>query len=189
MFIARESGDMHREDFWDIETQAIQWLVRLDKGCSPELEAEHEAWMARSIRHKVAYAKHQLAWKRMDVLKQVRPLEHLGQIADPDLLKRRASWLGLGALLTAFAGTGWLPKTAAAIAAITMITIVAAVALRPGSDTEYITRIGQQRTVRLDDGSELTLNTQSKVRVRFTAERRRIFLDRGEVMLAVAHDE
>jgi transmembrane sensor len=180
---------MHREDFWDIETQAMQWLVRLDKGSSPELEAEHEAWMARSTRHKIAYARHQLAWKRMDVLRHVRPLEHLGRIADPDLLKPRVSWLGLGTALTALAGAGWMPKTAAAIAAITMAAIVAAVTLRPSGDTEYITRIGQHRTVRLDDGSELTLNTNSKVRVRYTAEHRRIFLDRGEVMLAVAHDE
>src|SRR5688572_18139651 len=101
---------MHRENFWDIETQAVQWLVRLDKGWSPELAAEHEAWMARSARHKVAYAKHQRAWKRMDVLRHVRPLDHLGKIADPNLLKPRASRFGLGATLMAFGGTGWMPK-------------------------------------------------------------------------------
>jgi transmembrane sensor len=179
---------MHREDSWDIETQAIQWLVRLDKGWSPELAAEHEAWMARSTRHKVVYAKHQLAWKRMDLLRRARPLEHLGRAADPDLLKPRAAWFGLSAVVTALAGAGWMPKAAVAVAAVALISVVAVVALRPVSDAQYVTQIGQQHSVQLEDGTKLTLNTNSKVRVRFNADHRRIFLDRGEVMLAVAHD-
>jgi transmembrane sensor len=66
---------------------------------------------------------------------------------------------------------------------------VAALSPWPCDDIEYLTRIGQHRIVNLDDGTQLTLNTNSKVRVRFSAERRRILLDRGEVALAVAHDE
>lgn len=179
---------MHREDLWDIETQAIQWLVRLDKGRSPELEAAHSAWMAQSIRHKVAYAKQQIAWKRMDVLRHIRPLEHLGRRADPDLLKPRTRWLGLSAVLAAVASAGWMPKTAAAMAAVLIAAVLLSVAFRAGPETQYVTQIGQQQSLTLQDGTELTLNTNSKVRVRFTADHRRIFLDRGEIMLTVAHD-
>lgn len=179
---------MHHEDFWDIETQAIQWLVRLDKGCSPELVAQHQAWLAKSIRHKVTYARHQIAWKRMDGLRHARPLDHLGKVADPDLLRPRPAWLGLSAVLAAFAGAGWIPKTAAAVATALLVAVVAIVTLSPTGDTEYLTQVGQQRSVTLNDGTQLTLNTNSKVRVRFSANHRRIFLERGEVMLAVAHD-
>lgn len=179
---------MHREDFQDVEAQAVQWLVRLDRGRSPELQAEHEKWMARSVRHKVAYAKQQLAWKRMDVLRHARPLDHVGKAADPDLLKPRPALFGLRELAGAFAGLGWAPKTAVAVAATLIISIVASIALWPAAGAEYVTRIGQQDSVLLEDGTRLTLNTNSKVRVRFNADHRRIFLDRGEVMLAVAHD-
>jgi transmembrane sensor len=182
---------MHPKDFQDIEKQAVQWLVRLDRGGSPELATEHEAWMALSIWHKVLYVKHQSAWKRMDILKRIRPLEHLGKVADPDLLKPHApaTWFSLSAVAAAFAGAGWMPKATAAAATVAMIAIVAAVVLRPSGDITHSTGVGQQRTVTLDDGTRLTLNTNSKARVRFSADRRRIFLDRGELMLAVAHDE
>ncbi len=50
------------------------------------------------------------------------------------------------------------------------------------------TAVGQQRHVRLADGSELTLNTNTQLAVRLTAERREIYLRRGEAHFAVAHD-
>jgi transmembrane sensor len=176
---------MHRED---LETQATQWLVRLDRDPSPELVAEHEAWLARSIRHKIAFTRQQIAWKRMDVLRRARPLDHVGEAVDPDLLKPRTPWFGLSAVLAAFAGAGWAPRTAAVLASTVMVAIVAAMVLWPRGDIEYVTRVGQLQNVTLDDGTQLTLNTNSKVRVRFSAQHRRIFLDRGEVVLAVAHD-
>jgi len=179
---------MHREDFWDVEAQAAQWLVRLDRGRSPEVEAELEAWMARSIRHKVAYVKQQRAWKQMDVLRRALPLDHVGKAADPDLLKPRSGWFGLRAVASAFSDAGWLPKTAVAVAAALVLSIIASITLWPAGGAEYVTRVGEQNSVLLDDGSRLTLNTNSKVRVRFNADHRRIFLDRGEVMLTVAHD-
>jgi transmembrane sensor len=42
--------------------------------------------------------------------------------------------------------------------------------------------------VRLDDGSQLTLNTETEVRVRYTHERRDVQLIRGEALFNVAHE-
>lgn len=52
----------------------------------------------------------------------------------------------------------------------------------------YETAIGERRVVALSDGSSLELNTDSKVRVRFAKGERRLYLDRGQAMFAVAHD-
>jgi len=52
----------------------------------------------------------------------------------------------------------------------------------------YATDIGEQMSVQLNDGSNLRLNTDSRVRVRFSGQQRRVLLDRGEAFFQVAHD-
>lgn len=49
------------------------------------------------------------------------------------------------------------------------------------------TGTGEQRSVLLDDGTRITLNTASAVNVRFSAERRLLQLEAGEVMIATGH--
>jgi transmembrane sensor len=52
----------------------------------------------------------------------------------------------------------------------------------------YATEIGEQRSVRLDDGSLVTLNTDSTIEVAFTRDRRLVRLPKGEALFAVSHD-
>lgn len=52
----------------------------------------------------------------------------------------------------------------------------------------YVTRIGEQKTVQLPDGSVVTMNTGSNLLVDFNDGRRRIVLDRGEAYFDVAKD-
>ncbi|MFJ6024274.1 FecR family protein [Brevundimonas sp. NPDC092305] len=52
----------------------------------------------------------------------------------------------------------------------------------------YATSIGEQRTVQLADGSSVRLDTGSKVRVRFTGDRRTVELETGQALFTVAHD-
>jgi transmembrane sensor len=50
------------------------------------------------------------------------------------------------------------------------------------------TKVGEQRSVLLADGTRVTLNTASKIEVRLQADRRVIELLQGEVLFEVAHD-
>jgi transmembrane sensor len=171
----------------DIEAQATSWLVRLDAERSPELIAEHAQWLAESPRHRVAYMKQSLAWKRMDALRRMRPLDPPGEI-DPDLLKRGSKGLpGTGLFLGALR-VAWLPRLAVGVAIATAFALLAAAVLEPTVQVAYSTPIGGHEHITLDDGSVLDLNTNTGVRVQYTAARRQIFLDRGEVLLSVAHD-
>ena len=52
----------------------------------------------------------------------------------------------------------------------------------------YQTEIGEQRAVRLADGSTLTLDTNSRAIVRMRGDERRVELARGQAMFAVARD-
>jgi transmembrane sensor len=177
-----------REDFGgDIEAEATEWLVRLDGRRTPDLVADHRAWLSQSVRHQVAYARQSLAWKRLDALRRLRPLDR-GKDADPDLLRPRGRWLGFAGMLMAFNSAGWLPKTAIAIAATALLAIGTVAALHRDSDVSYATQVGGVQKLMLEDGTTVSLNTNTEIRVRFTAARREILLDRGEIVLSVAHD-
>jgi transmembrane sensor len=53
---------------------------------------------------------------------------------------------------------------------------------------EFQTKVGEQRSALLADGSRITLNTASKIEVRLQADHRVVRLLQGEVLFEVAHD-
>jgi len=53
---------------------------------------------------------------------------------------------------------------------------------------QFQTKVGEQRSVLLADGSRVTLNTASKIEVRLRADHRIVQLLQGEVLFDVAHD-
>lgn len=55
-------------------------------------------------------------------------------------------------------------------------------------DDDFITRVGQQRTLELDDGSVVTLNTDGQLVVDYSGPNRRIVLKRGEAYFEVTED-
>ncbi|ESQ87142.1 FecR family protein [Asticcacaulis benevestitus] len=54
------------------------------------------------------------------------------------------------------------------------------------SPQAYMTRIGEQRLVQLADGSQVTLNTDSRMSVRIDGGQRRVVLERGEAYFDIA---
>ncbi|HEX7116533.1 MAG TPA: FecR domain-containing protein [Steroidobacter sp.] len=55
-------------------------------------------------------------------------------------------------------------------------------------ETTYTTRIGEQRSITLEDGSLVQLNSRSQLRTRFTDDLRAVELDEGEAIFRVAKD-
>jgi transmembrane sensor len=56
------------------------------------------------------------------------------------------------------------------------------------SDPSYSTAIGEQRSMALRDGSIVTLNSRSKIRMRYTAHERGVDLLEGQALFTVAKD-
>lgn len=54
--------------------------------------------------------------------------------------------------------------------------------------SRYVTRVGEQKTITLGDGSVVTLNTGSRILVDIGLESRRVILERGEVYFDVMGD-
>jgi transmembrane sensor len=78
------------------------------------------------------------------------------------------------------------------IAATTALLLVALGAallwLNGSSESDYRTAVGEQRVVKLEDGSTVTLNTASRVHIRYSHFERRIELTGGDILLAVHPD-
>jgi len=53
---------------------------------------------------------------------------------------------------------------------------------------EFQTKVGEQRSVLLADGSRITLNTGSKIEVRMRSNRRIVDLIKGEALFEISHD-
>lgn len=77
----------------------------------------------------------------------------------------------------------------ARVAALAMILLCAAAwYLSARAPSDYVSGTGERRVLHLDDGSTVTLNTQSRMRVWLSNQRRDIELVDGEALFTVAHD-
>lgn len=148
-----------------IESQAAAWLVRLDsRQASAAERVEFENWLQANPRHRVAFLRLQVAWRRVD------KLTALGAF-DEQTGKGRA-WVSVAVAAVLFLAVG--------VAAWTIFGV-------SGSRT-YVTEVGNSGRFVLQDGSTMILNTDTKVRVKVADRYRRIALVRGEAYFQVAPD-
>jgi transmembrane sensor len=66
-----------------IEQLAAEWLVRVDAQPNPDTWGALDRWLSANPRHRLAFLRQSVAWRRSDTLRQLRPLD--GKV-DPDLL-------------------------------------------------------------------------------------------------------
>ena len=165
------SGAIMRETAREIDAAAALWAVRADAGpLSAAEEAAFEAWLAGDARRVGAYARARaiaVHTERAAALKGFDPAHFVPQ---PRILNPRVLIAGGGA---------------AGLAA----SIAAGVWLARERDYEHFaTRLGQVRVVSLADGSIVTLNTASKIAVRYSEVMREVTLIAGEALFDVAHE-
>jgi len=160
----------------DIEARAALWLAQRDASGEAGESAEFTAWLAADPRHRAAYQRLAAAWERSARLMTLRP--EVGPI-DADLLihgrdgRERSRWRQPLAL-------------AAAVVAVAVAISWWLIAAR--SVQTYRTEVGGLSRVVLKDGSTVTLNTDTELRVHFSEARRAVELLRGEAQFTVAHD-
>ena len=75
--------------------------------------------------------------------------------------------------------------TWAALVAVVSVLIVAGIALHRRAD-EFATAVGEQRLLTLDDGTQIYLNTATRVAVNYDDRARRVELKAGEAIFDVA---
>ena len=145
--------------------EAAQWLVRLSESAhDPQLAAELAQWRARSEQHEQAWRRAQQVNDKFGLLP---PQLGMSVLTERSELSRRRAIKSLVLLMTV------LPAGVAGYQALPWREWQA----------DYSTRTGQQRSLTLNDGSELTLNTDTALDVQFDRHQRLIRLHRGELLI------
>lgn len=160
-----------------IRDQAIAWRMRRDAGMLSPADAEaFRTWLAQAPEHQDAYAAADELWAASG------ELEHHPLFAETRDWSKRASrrtWLTQRAMAAAF--------LALAIG-LGGVGVYLQIMPKPLADQSFRTAVGQQATVTLPDGSQLTLNTDTVVRTKADEGRRLVYLDKGQAFFKVAHD-
>lgn len=163
-----------------IEEEAATWVVRRS---GDEFGAEDEralaAWLATSERHRDAYQRLAAVWADAAVLEE---LDDLADAAEPPAPDRRRV-LGPGRWLLAAAASVCL-----AIASVLWLGAAEPPPEAPGATQDYVTGVGEQRTIVLSDGSTVRLNTATALSVALSEAARQVRLLEGEAFFEVAHD-
>jgi transmembrane sensor len=158
-------------DYDDIERIAADWLARRDSGTlSLAEEAAFADWLNASVAHRVSYLRLNATWIRTQ---RLAALEHRAAFAYP------------------FAATAArLRQAIRGVMAVTCLVLACAAGWYGWqySHSIYRTEIGAMQSLPLADGSRVTLNTNSKVRVALSKHRREIDLHQGEAYFEVAQD-
>lgn len=180
-------NDNHRQDGTSGSPDAASWFVRLQRDPDDrDLRRDFDAWMAANPAHRADWAAVGGAWERMGDLKE-----------DPQILAARAALRAELATERRRPQMRWAAGFAAlAITAGAALGIgswrqaqqpeAPVVAAAPRALEVFRTPVGGQRTITLQDGSKVTLSTDTEVRLTEWDRRRALTLVKGEAFFEVA---
>lgn len=160
-------------------TEAAGWRVRLTEE-GVVATPEFEAWRSSSPDHERAWAAVEGPW------------QYLGdQCSAPELLALRSAALERARRAGRARWRDWHTHPLmrlAGVAAAAVLVVIAGAAYLIERPTIYQTHLAERRVVTLEDGSTLSLDSQSEVSLRYTRNARELVLLRGQARFDVAHD-
>ena len=190
-------------DINQIKDEASVWVVKLHgftyKTGEP-IPAEQAAalrdWLAQSDQHHEAFLAMLSGWDAMAMLEDLADILPLSDsLYDQGNAPQRAGWLQkwswswvsqLGNSLGVVRSKMHLAYSGAVVCAVALMMFFI---IQPQDDERYITRVGEQATYSLADGSVLTLNTDTEVEVNYSKGKRSIILHHGEAGFDVAKNK
>jgi transmembrane sensor len=148
--------------------EASVWMARLDAGQADE--REFEAWRDADPRRAAAFAEVAHTWNRLSVLRgHVEPAETERDSERAARPSRRAMLQAAGVIGFAAVGAGLF-------------------APRVFARNRASTGVGERRSLVLEDGSRVELNTDTAVAWRLQRDLREVWLERGQAAFSVADD-
>ena len=177
-----------------IEEEASEWLVRLDRGEKPSTEqlAALSEWVNRSPAHRAEIKRLAEFWDNANILTELSIPLYNRQLKEAQSGKETQS----GLFTTLFAMPRKLRlQSVAVIAALVLVAFVTGFNVWESNNSAfyagnglYETRVGEQNTIKLADGSVVLLNTNSNIQVDYSDARRTITLLQGEAHFDVSKD-
>jgi transmembrane sensor len=147
----------------EIDAEAAAWLARLQgPHRSRDTDAALREWLKADPAHEAAFERATEIWELLPGL-GLRPA-----LAPAPARRQRRAVFAMAAvllLLLSMGGYAWLRRPPV-----------------------YETAVGAQQVALLDDGTRVSLNTDSRVAILYSDGERRVRLERGEAMFEVAHN-
>lgn len=162
--------------------EASHWVVCLRaRDVSLADRRRFVAWIKRSPMHLEEYLRIESTWSDLggvDADKRIDVAALLAEV-DAEVIE----------LMPGATRATSVPRPARfLIAASIVLCIVAIIWYQAQVAGRYITGVGEQRTVKLVDGTTIVLNTGTELRVAFTEQLREVRLLKGEALFNVARD-
>jgi len=167
-----------------INEEASLWLTRLSRGLDEREDDDFHQWLSQSPRHRETLWKIAVLWDEMDALGELSKLYPIEEWK-PQPEKT------------------YSPRFVIANAAAIVLVVSVIFGFQYGFDSvkgffeknnqelianNYQTSVGEQKTISLDDGSIVTLNTDSEIQVDYSSAARNLRLVKGEAYFNVAKD-
>ncbi|QDH71505.1 FecR family protein [Marilutibacter alkalisoli] len=165
----------------DCIDQASGWCLRLSEGPLDNDELDQlQAWLDADPRNTEAFENAARAWQAF---------EQAG--SSPGLVRLRRDALesysrGQAKRWHSPARPSWLVR--ATIAACLLVVVGVGLWWSAWQPDSYRTGLGERQMVMLDDGSQLSLDADTRVDVRYGRHRRELWLRQGRARFQVAHD-
>ena len=198
----------------EVESQAANWIAIIDRGLTDSEYEEFDAWLSASPLHGEMLIKCASMWDLLEVLSPIAklmPMDVEATIASfNENTREKDSSTSTGqASLYSDESTTWFKSVG--VAASFIIALVGGLMVglpimsnnsevtpqiqtvkndsaSSNSSVVYKTVVGEISKASLPDGSELQLNTNTELRVRFDQQQRTIELLQGEAFFEVAKD-
>lgn len=166
-------SDRRAQSAATVATEAADWYARLRAQDVSELEAvRFRAWLAAHPQCRAEFEAIDALWADLAAIggepEVLRIREGISSRRRAGRWPARVKWSMVAACVLAL-GAAWLGWQG----------------VSPG---RYITKVGEQRTVPLADGSIIMLNTDTEVQLHFSKHKRAVELVRGQANFDVAKD-
>ncbi len=175
-----------------IKNTAARWVARRHgSDWTRADEAALSQWLDASLSHRAEYLGHEKTWRDANRLKVLGAGSRLGAIPTLGVLQTSPYFKHLrkdGPRPAAAARARTKLGFFAMAASIFALCIAGYLGWDHLRGPRYSTAIGTITAIPLPDGSKITLNTDSEIRVAVTERERRIELEQGEAYFEVVHD-
>lgn len=168
---------------------ASAWLIEFRTGNPTQAERDRfTAWLCSSPLHVQAYFEVAAAWSelpdtdpegRIDIQEMMRAARHSGD----------ANVVELGLRFKSRENRSRSNSSRWGAIAASVLLLLAGGSYWHTQRGLYQTQTGEQRSITLEDGSTVDLNSQSRVRVRYSDSERRIDLLQGQALFRVARNK
>jgi transmembrane sensor len=171
-----------------LETAGL-WFARAEGNASAEIRVARDTWLSESPEHLAAYRSIERTWVALQSATRDPAIQEMRRQATRRLIPTTSTWKKWAAAALVMLSLGaalWfvVPRTGFDLSPLAWL-----IGETGNSATHrYATKTGERLTIALDDGSHVTLNTETQLDVTFSKKARTVRLSHGQALFQVAKD-